>query len=415
MQLPKGWQWIKLGGICRTTSGGTPSRRRPDYFLGDIPWVKSGELNDGIIREVEECITEEAEQNSNAKRLPKGTLLIAMYGATVGKLGILGMEATTNQAVCAIFTPKTLERDFLFYFLRSIRGDLIGASVGGAQPNISQTLIREIQIPIPHPDDPRRSLDIQRRIITRIEALLGEVREMYELQADIVRNTDRFIDSVLAEAYAIHTSLPAGWELRKLSEISIINPRRPSITRDDDILTSFVPMQDVDETEGKFNHIQIRPYGEIRRGYTYFEENDVLFAKITPSMENGKTAIARGLIDGFGFGSTEFHVIRPPKSILPEWIHYFIRRTPFRHQAKQHFRGAVGQQRVPAQFLAAYLIPVPFPNNLEKSLEVQRNIVQWIETVNAEVREMQPINRNTNAELEQLEQTILAQAFQGEL
>lgn len=185
--------------------------------------------------------------------------------------------------------------------------------------------------------------------------------------------------------------LPTGWEWRSLSEVSVINPRRPIIGREDTAPTSFVPMEDVDEIEGKFKQVQVRPFGEVKRGYTYFEENDVLFAKITPSMENGKTAIARGLIGGFGFGTTEFHVFHPHDGIMPEWIHLYIRRESFRNEAKQHFRGAVGQQRVPSSFLEAYHIPIPFPENRSRSLDAQRRIVARIEALLSEVREMRDL------------------------
>ena len=144
--------------------------------------------------------------------------------------------------------------------------------------------------------------------------------------------------------------LPAGWEWKRLAEVSEINPRRPSIQRSDDAPTSFVPMAAVDEVEGRFAEIHTRPYGEVKRGYTYFEENDVVFAKITPCMENGKAAIARSLIDGFGFGTTEFHVFRPKPGVLPEWLHRYVRQSDFRREAKERFRGAVGQQRVPQDF-----------------------------------------------------------------
>ncbi|MDE3040077.1 MAG: restriction endonuclease subunit S [Nitrospirota bacterium] len=131
--LPPDWEWVSLGNICRTTSGGTPSRKYKEYFEGDIPWVKSGELPDGPVSEIEEYITGEAVKNSSAKQFPKGTLLIALYGATVGKLGVLTQEAATNQAVCAIFPPDDLETKYLFWYLRFVRSDLIAQAIGGTQ------------------------------------------------------------------------------------------------------------------------------------------------------------------------------------------------------------------------------------------------------------------------------------------
>ena len=135
--LPSGWVWSTVGEIAETQTGGTPSRRSAHFFQGHIPWVKSGELRDGVVHATEERITEDALDSSNAKLFPKGTLCIALYGATIGKLGILGMEATTNQAICGIFLPEGMETRFVYYFLESIRPDLIKLGQGGAQPNIS--------------------------------------------------------------------------------------------------------------------------------------------------------------------------------------------------------------------------------------------------------------------------------------
>lgn len=110
--VPLKWAKEKLSDVCNTTSGGTPSRMRKDYFRGDIPWLKSGELTDGLVSDIEEYITKEAVSNSSAKIFPSGTLLIALYGATVGKLGILTRDAATNQAVCAIFPQNGLDQRF---------------------------------------------------------------------------------------------------------------------------------------------------------------------------------------------------------------------------------------------------------------------------------------------------------------
>ncbi len=154
--------------------------------------------------------------------------------------------------------------------------------------------------------------------------------------------------------------LPDGWRWVRLGEVCEMNPRRPSdLLRADDDPTAFVPMQAVDETHGAITRRELRPFREVRRGYTYFAENDVLFAKITPCMQNGKHAIARGLLGGVGFGTTEFHVLRPGPAITPEWIHFFIRQPDVLEDAKAYFTGTVGQQRVPEAYLADLEIPLP--------------------------------------------------------
>src|SRR5205809_5087596 len=134
----------RLGDIANTSSGGTPDRGVSSYYGGEIPWLKSGELNDAVVTEAQEFITQEGLDHSSAKIFPKGTLLIALYGATVGKTGILGIDASTNQAICSV-TPKSdiLNRNYLFWCLRNKRIDFLEKSFGGAQPNISQTFLQD--------------------------------------------------------------------------------------------------------------------------------------------------------------------------------------------------------------------------------------------------------------------------------
>ena len=187
------WPSFPLGEVCRTTSGGTPSRKRADYFLGDIPWVKSGELTDGLVSEVSEFITEEAVSNSSAKLFPRGTLLIAMYGATVGKLGVLVNPAATNQAVCAIFLPPELDSKFLFWFLRFKRNYLIDQAVGGAQPNISQTILRELMVPVP-------PIDLQIETVAEIEKQFSRLDEAVANLQRVKANLKRYKASVLKAA-----------------------------------------------------------------------------------------------------------------------------------------------------------------------------------------------------------------------
>lgn len=153
--------------------------------------------------------------------------------------------------------------------------------------------------------------------------------------------------------------LPDGWRRVPLCEVAELNPSRRGFTRDANAPTTFVPMAAVDAVLGIIAEPQIRHYSEVATGYTYFLEGDVLFAKITPCMQNGKHAVARDLIDGVGLASTEFHVIRPSDDILADWIHFFVRQPAVLHEATNHFTGAVGQQRVPDGFLKLLEVPLP--------------------------------------------------------
>ena len=147
--LEKKYPHKKISEVAETTSGGTPLRSNPDFYGGNIPWLKSGELKDGLIESAEEYITEIGLKNSSAKLLPENTLLLAMYGATAGRTGITKIKAATNQAICAIFPKSHINQEYLYWFLRQYRYNFIDISKGGAQPNISQSVINATKIPIP--------------------------------------------------------------------------------------------------------------------------------------------------------------------------------------------------------------------------------------------------------------------------
>ena len=150
------------------------------------------------------------------------------------------------------------------------------------------------------------------------------------------------------------------WPLKPLGEVCEINPRlAPAESPSPDVQVSFIPMAAIDEGFGLVSRPETRGYGEVAKGYTSFRDGDVLFAKITPCMQNGKAAIARSLRGGLGFGSTEFHVLRPRPGLLSEWVFAFIRQPSFRSAAEASFTGSAGQQRVPAEFLRKTFIPVP--------------------------------------------------------
>ena len=162
------------------------------------------------------------------------------------------------------------------------------------------------------------------------------------------------------------------WRRVPVHRIADVNPKNDERTLADDELVSFIPMRAVSDETASISEAGPRPFAEVRRGYTPFRENDILFAKITPCMENGKIAIARDLTNSVGFGSTEFHVLRASSMVLPEYLYYFMRQETFRSAAKQQMRGGAGQQRVPEDFLRNELIPLP-------SLSEQRRIVDILD------------------------------------
>ncbi len=148
--VPQGWQWKKLGDLYETSSGGTPSRKNKEFFDGNINWLKTQELQDNLIFETQENITESGLKNSSAKVFPKGSVVVAMYGATIGQLGILGEASTTNQACCALLQrSKPFSYSYAFWDLKTRRSQLIDLRIGAAQQNISQNIIKEFPMLAP--------------------------------------------------------------------------------------------------------------------------------------------------------------------------------------------------------------------------------------------------------------------------
>lgn len=161
---PNGWSIRALKEVASTTSGGTPNRAIPEYFGGGIPWVKSGELHQDIVTKAEESLTQSGIAESSAKVMPVGTVLVAMYGATVGAIAILGVKAATNQAICCIEPGASIDNIFLVHLFKLLSPSLLLKRVGGAQPNLSQDFIRNLLIPLP-------PLDLQHKFACRIAAV----------------------------------------------------------------------------------------------------------------------------------------------------------------------------------------------------------------------------------------------------
>ena len=170
--LTRRWRWVKLGEVCEMGSGGTPTRGNTAYFGGSIPWVIIGDLNDDVVKMTSQTITDLGLANSAAKLVPAGALLIAMYGS-IGKLGIAGVELTTNQAIAHIIPHSDLDVQWLFRYLRADRERLGAAGSGITQSNISQTVLKQWDVPIPPIDEQRRivrELDEQTAAIERARA-----------------------------------------------------------------------------------------------------------------------------------------------------------------------------------------------------------------------------------------------------
>lgn len=203
------WEMVRLGDVFKIASGGTPAKNRLDYYSkGTIPWVKTGDLKEKYINsEYVERITDLGLANSSAKLFPSDTVLIAMYGATIGATSILNFEACTNQACAAFLPSQSIQCEFLYYFLRSQKANFIKLGVGGAQPNISATILKEVLIPIPPLDEQKRiakNLDLASEIVKGYKEQLAELDKLvqsvfYEMFGDPVINEKGWISQSLLD------------------------------------------------------------------------------------------------------------------------------------------------------------------------------------------------------------------------
>lgn len=171
-EIPEKWKWVLLGDIGVWKSGSTPSRSNPDYYRnGTVNWLKTGDLNDGVITKTEEKVTDVAVTESRLKINPPGSILIAMYGATIGKVGILDIPSATNQACCACVPEDFVDNKYLYYFLLSQRKRFISMGAGGAQPNISKNKIVNFPFPLP-------PIGEQQRIVAKLDKLMLEIQKL---------------------------------------------------------------------------------------------------------------------------------------------------------------------------------------------------------------------------------------------
>ncbi|EMX2753220.1 TPA: restriction endonuclease subunit S [Citrobacter freundii] len=203
------WRYLKIADFCSTGSGGTPSKSKPEYYEGgDIPWIKSGDLKDSTIYEANEYITAAGLENSSAKIVEKDSILIAMYGATVGRLAILGINAATNQAICNIRPDTTIaDMKYLYYFLRSKFSYFVENAVGGAQPNISQGLIKSLEVPLPSLIEQKRIADI-----------LDKAADIRQKREQAVKLADDFLRATFLEMFGDPVANPKRWDVASLLE-----------------------------------------------------------------------------------------------------------------------------------------------------------------------------------------------------
>tara|TARA_R110001606_G_scaffold364204_1_gene518554 strand:- start:5215 stop:6414 length:1200 start_codon:yes stop_codon:yes gene_type:complete len=212
--MREGWEYKKLGNLCKTGAGGTPLKSKSEnYNNGTIPWLRSGEVNNKNITDCKIRITETGLNNSSAKLFPPRTVLVAMYGATAGQVGVLNFECSTNQAVCGILPNENFIPEFLYYFFLNFKEELIAQAVGGAQPNISQQKIRNTLIP-------NITLEEQKQIVTILDEAFTAIDQA---KANIEKNLVNAKELFQSKLNDIFSQKGDGWEEKSLGDVATVN------------------------------------------------------------------------------------------------------------------------------------------------------------------------------------------------
>jgi len=379
-EIPNHWQLKKIShGFKKIGSGTTPTSGNQEYYNeGEFNWLQTGDLTDNEINATSKKITKKALDDFSTLRFYKpNSLVIAMYGATIGKTGILNIETTTNQACCVLSEPVFFKSKYVFYWFNANKETVISLSYGGGQPNISQEIIKSIRIPCP-------SLSEQTTIANYLDEKTTQIDKF-------ITNKQKLIELLKEERAAIINEAVSGkgknWEMKKLKYVASINSSKRNYTfeKNSDTEVVFLPMEKVSEG-GIINQDTRKKINEVSTGFTYFERDDVIVAKITPCFENGKGALLDNLETDFGFGSTEFHTIKAYDKIEKEFLFFQTKTDRFMQVGEAFMTGSAGQKRVPTNFVQDFEIAVP-------SIEKQKEIVQHIQT------ETQRIN-NTISKIE---------------
>lgn len=287
--VPSFWKKDKLFRLCdKMGSGGTPRSTNEDYYGGDIPWIQSGDLTDGYVSETEKKITDEALSSSSAKMFPKGTLLVAMYGATIGKLGIMEMDAATNQACCALQLSKKLNSKYAYYLMLDVRDYLITQSYGGGQPNISQEILKQLHLfysPLP---EQKAIADYLDKACKRIDSII-EIKQKQLERIKTIRKSkiDELVcfgndknKQIKETGLSYLPEINKKWNIDRFKDVARLRNEKTDEKSDEN---NYLELEDIDQGTG--NLLSTRNTLEVESKVTKFYKGDVLFGKLRPYLE----------------------------------------------------------------------------------------------------------------------------------
>ena len=321
------WKTVKLGEVFEITSGGTPSKNHPEYYEnGTIYWVKTGDLKGKYLISVPSLITEAGLKNSSAKIFPVETTLLAMYGATIGACSILKVDAATNQA-CAAFLPNAdIDTSFFYYFLCSKREQFIKLGVGGAQPNISATILKNVNIPLPPLEEQKRIADI-----------LDKASNLIDLRKQQLEKMDLLIKSKFIDMFGDPVTNPKGWDVKTLADIcSLITDgthQTPQYVEE-----GYIFLSSKNVTTGKIDWSNIKHISENLHKELYKRlkprKGDILLAK------NGTTGIAAIVDKDVIFDIyVSLALLRPKQNVVSLYLLHGINNFATKRQFDDSLKG----------------------------------------------------------------------------
>ena len=404
--VPDGWCWTTLGEIGNWQAGATPSRMRKDYYGGKIPWLKTGDLTDGYIYDIPETITDKALDETSVKLNPSGSVLIAMYGATIGKVGILTCPATTNQACCACVGYKAVTQKYLFYFLLSHKEEFVKMGGGGAQPNISKEKITATLIPIP-------PIAEQNRITNEVEHLIALIESIEFNRAKLDQSIRLCKDSILDLATSgklvtqdssdepalellkrinpsfepcdnrhyenVPFEVPETWIWVTLADISnygeCTNVSVDKISRESWVLE----LEDIEKDSGRLLQRMKKSDRNINGVRHSFKKGDVLYSKLRTYLN--KVLVA----DQDGYCTTEVVPITCAQGIVPEYLCHVLRSRYYVDYTSSLGYG-VKMPRLGTADALKSMIPVPPYKEQMRIVKYINEIYLKIELISSELQ-----------------------------
>jgi len=336
------WPFVPISEFCTTGTGGTPSRDHLDRYFkdGTIPWVKSGELRENIIYETEEHVTALAVQESNVRMVPAGALLLAMYGATVGRLGVLGVSATTNQAICHILPdPQRAVTRYLFHAIRSQVEMLIARGVGGAQPNISQGIVKALRIPLP-------TLPEQKRIA----AILDKADELRAKRRAALAKLDRLTQSIFLDMFGDPVKNDREWPTNTVGHfVAGFETGKNLVADDEDDDSSSLHVLKVSAvTSLRFRPEESKalPSGYVPPPSHFVRKGDLLFSRANTQELIGATALVEHAPEGLVLPDKIWRFMwHDEPRADPHFVHWLFRQPRLRFELGRRATGTSGSMK----------------------------------------------------------------------